>query len=194
MENYMESGIVQADVQTAAETLDALLSQDDGALLATIARYKTSILELFGREGVVDLLKVAIDNATNVEYFSRRSRREIDSARPEVNLKVDHLKALSENVDLKARFAGRGDVNTDKKLMVELKAAVIHEQVCIPLATALMEKLGPYWAKAKSHVTDTYSKQASESLSLMVCTIFSVRISEETVSSGDRMCSLTMFL
>jgi hypothetical protein len=47
MENYMESGIVQADVQTAAETLDALLSQDDGALLATIARYKTSILELF---------------------------------------------------------------------------------------------------------------------------------------------------
>ena len=194
MEYCMETGIVQDNVQTAAETLDALLSQDDGALLATIARYKTSVTELFGREGIVDLLRIAIDNAPNIEYFSRRSRREIDSARPAVNLKVDHLSALDNNADLKARFAGRGDVATDKHLMVELKAAVIHEEVCIPLASSMMEKLAPHWAKSKVHIKESYSKEASDSLSLLICTIFSVRIGEETLSSGDRMCSLSMFL
>jgi hypothetical protein len=78
--------------------------------------------------------------------------------------------------------------------MTELKAAIIHEQVCQPLASYMSEKLAPHWATAKSHVTKKYSEEAAKKLSLLICNIFSVRINDEPNSSGEYMCSLVLFI
>jgi hypothetical protein len=182
----------EVDIQESAEYIDSLLDADDGSLLAAIAFYKASVIELFGRDGIVEMLKNAVDNAANVDYFSRRSRREIDPARPSVNLKVDHKAVIDTHNALKARFAGRD--MTSKSVMTELKAAIIHEQVCQPLASYMSEKLAPHWATAKSHVTKKYSEEAAKKLSLLICNIFSVRINDEPNSSGEYMCALVLFI
>ena len=180
---------------SAAETLDSLLGKDDGELLAAIALYKSSIITVFGRDGIVEMMKNAIDNAVNVEYFSRRSRKEISYTRPEVNLKVNHVKALEASQDLKVRFAGR-DVRDTNTLMA-LKAAVIHSEVCEPLATKIMSELAPHWEKSKKFVETKYSKVAADKMALMLCTMFSVRIADPTTANmdpNDRMCILSIFI
>jgi hypothetical protein len=179
----------------AAEKIDALLDGDDGALLAAMARYKANILELFGRDGIVEILREAIDNAAHVEYFSRRSRKEIDPLRPEVNLKVDHLKAVADKCESVSRFAGTSSWESDEKDLTALKAAIIYDEVCRPMATKMNEALAPHWAKAKTYMTDKKIVKNPKDLIMLLSTLFSVRVgTDSNVAPNDRICSLIVFI
>ena len=121
------------EIYDAAEVIDSLLGGDDGSILAAMAHYKASLLSLFGREGIVSLMRNAVDVAPHVTYFSQRSRREIDPARPTVNLRVDHERALAENEPLKAEWGFRPYDSEDG--LLALKAAVVHHEVCRAMST-----------------------------------------------------------
>ena len=75
-----------AALSLAADALDRLLGDDDNQILAAIALYRSTLTELFGRAELVQMLADAVEQAPNVSFFSRRSRREIDPGRPELNL------------------------------------------------------------------------------------------------------------
>ena len=186
----------QQDTYSAAEAIDALLEEDDGALLAAMARYKSSIIELFGRNGVVEILRSAVDAAPHVEYFSRRSRKEIDPNRPEVNLRVDHVKAVAENEVLAARW--KNVENIDERDLLALKAAVIHEEVCRAMATTMNEALAPHWEKAKGFFSNLQKERGGDQvkvLKLMLCTLFTVRVgADPSVQAADRLCTLLVFI
>ena len=185
----------------AAEKIDSLLSADDGTILASIAYYKSSLLEMFGRDGLVEMLRMAVDEAPDVDYFSRRSRREIDPGRPEVNLRVNDAGALEAMPDLKqlaGRFGGRVedlDSNESKQhdVLVSIKSGVIFEQVCRPMASLMNEALGPHWQKARSRLI---SRGLDPDLARMLLTnIFTIRVSRDAkVTPRDRMCTLGLFL
>lgn len=179
------------DTYSAAEAIDALLQNDDGELLAAMARYRTNLLELFGRAGLVEMLRTAVDAAPDVEYFSRRSRREIDPGRPEVNLRVDAKSALTSSLALQSRFISGAH---DETTMTALKAAVIHEQVCIPLTTQINSALTPHWSRAKSRLQENAAVDP-RLISMMLCTMFSVRIAtDDSVQLDDRMCTLAFVI
>ena len=182
------------DTFDAAEKIDQLLSGDDGALLAAMARYKASMLELFGRDGIIEILRETIDAAQHVEYYSRRSRREIDPTRPEVNLRVNHEAALAASSDLLAKYQGIDIAGSEDKLTA-VKAAVIYDEVCRPMATKMNEILAPHWEKAKHYMRDKKLVKDPKDLIMLLCTLFSVRVGTDTsVSASDRMCSLIVFL
>jgi hypothetical protein len=192
------------DIFDAAQVIDDLLSDDDGAMLAAMARYRYAIITLFGRQGVVEILRKAVDEAENVDYFSaRRSRKEIDPTRPEVNLRVDWRVALANDPELRSRFAAKGDPDKDIKLMTEVKAAVIHQQVCRPMLTQMSDALAPHWKKAKA----TYAAMRAarpvqpdpakkeRDLTMLICAMFSVRIgTDEGKAPDERICALKLFL
>ena len=179
----------------AAEKIDALLDGDDGALLAAMARYKANVLELFGRDGIVEILREAIDNAPHVEYFSRRSRREIDPLRPEVNLRVNHSAALDARAESLAKYVGRSIENIDDAELTAIKAAIIYDEVCRPMTSRMNEALAPHWAKAKSYMTDRKIVKDPKDLIMLLCTLFSVRVgTDDKVGANDRMCSLIVFI
>jgi hypothetical protein len=183
------------DTYDAAEKIDELLDGDDGALLAAMARYKANVLELFGRDGIVEILREAVDSAPHVEYYSRRSRREIDPLRPEVNLRVDHMKAISDRIDSLERYSNWKDSDGGDKELTAIKAAVIYEEVCKVMATRMNETLAPHWTKAKTYMTERKIVKDPKELIMLLCTLFSVRVGTDTkVLPADRMCSLIVFI
>lgn len=187
----------------AAEKIDSLLRADDGQLLASIAFYKTSVLELFGREGLVEMLRDAVDAAPNVDYFSRRSRREIDPGRPEVNLKVDDAGAWDAVEGLAARMRqsgvhraedlGTGATEDQHRLVVTLKTSVVFEQVCRPLASRMNEALAPHWEKARGRLV---AQGLDESMvRLLLTNMFVLRVAQDAkVASRDKMVTLGLFV
>ena len=187
---------MQETTYDAAEKIDSLLDDDDGALLAAMARYKANVLELLGREGIVEILRECIDAAPNVEYFSRRSRKEIDPVRPEVNLRVDHAAAVAAFPETFPKFVGiASEPKIDDKELTAIKAAVIYDQVCRPMATRMNEILAPHWEKAKVYMTYKKLIKDPRDLILLLCTLFSVRVgTDASVAPNDRMCSLIVFI
>lgn len=190
-------------VYDAAEAIDELLSESDGQILAAMAFYKSSLLELFGREGLVEILRQAVDSAPNVEYFSRRSRREIDPGRPEVNLRVNDAGALAAHESLAAemRVAGIPDaaklnsLQTDEEhaKLVSFKSNVIFTEVCVPMATRMNEALAPHWERARSRLIDL--GLSPERARLMMCSMFSIRVGQDSKTlSKDKMAVLTLFI
>ena len=186
----------------AAEKIDSLLNADDGTILASIAYYKSSLLELFGREALVEMLRKAVDDAPDVEYYSRRSRREIDPGRPEVNLRVNDPQAMDSIPDLKRHLDRAGVSRTDEldsgddrhhDVLVSVKSGTIFEQVCRPMASRMNAVLEPHWQKAKSRLV---SRGLDSDLArLLLTNIFTIRVSRDAkVAPRDRMCTLGLFL
>ena len=186
----------ETDLQDAAEVIDSLLGDDDGSILAAMAYYKSSLLTLFGRDGIVSMLREAVETAPHVAYFSQRSRREIDPIRPTVNLRVDHEKALAENEQLKSEWGMKS--YEDEKDLLSLKAMVIHTEVCRTMTTKMNGVLAPHWEKAKAYAGKNQAmKQAlnEKALKLILCTMFSIRVSPDvSVPPVDRMCTLQFFV
>jgi hypothetical protein len=175
---------------SAAEALDALLGQDDGALLASMAHYKTSLLELFGRDGIVEILRQSIDEAAHVDYYSKRSRREIDPRRPEVSLRVDDVASMlarGEQPYNPQTASGRTD--EEHTMIARYKTDVIFEQVCRPMASRMNAALTPHWEKAKTHLTE---RGVDPNLArLLLCNMFVVRIGQDPkMPALDKMCTL----
>lgn len=184
------------DTFDAAENIDKLLEGSDGALLAAMARYRSNLLELIGRDGIVEILRTTIDQAPNVEYFSRRSRREIDPARPEVNLRVDHAAAVKAGGDTLARYASAvSRAQISEADLTAVKAAVIYDQVCRPMASRMNELLAPHWQKAKTYMQENQLVRDKKDLIMLLCTLFSVRVgTDASVPADERMCSLIVFI
>jgi hypothetical protein len=186
-------------VYNAAEAIDSLLEADDGQLLAAMSHYRDSMVTLFGRDGIVEMLRKAVDAAPNVEYFTKRSRREIDPARPQVNVKINDTAAMTAHPQLiPAAARPRGDLGTgasDKQHedIVRFKSAVLFEEVCIPLATEMNEALHRHWGKAKDYLV---SKGVDRSSAVMLLTnLFVVRVARDPkVHSADKMCVLGIFI
>jgi hypothetical protein len=186
---------VQNETYNAAKAIDDLLELDDGALLASLSRYKTSIIELFGREGMVNLICQVIEQANYIDFFSKRSKREIDPGHPEINLRVNHLEAIKNEESFKkySRYLNQNE-KLDQKLLTEIKTAVIYNQICYPLATEMSKALAPHWKKSKKFINDNYDMTNFKELSLIIYTLFSIRVNQDIKTpSEDRMCSLTLF-
>ena len=186
----------------AAEKIDSLLNADDGTILASIAYYKSSLLEMFGRAGLVEMLRTAVDEAPDVDYYSRRSRREIDPGRPEVNLRVNDAGALEAVPGLGKYLIGTGAGRTDDldsgvdsqhDALVSVKSGAIFEQVCRPMVSRMNATLEPHWPKARSRLI---SRGLDPDLArLLLTNIFTIRVSRDAkVASRDRMCTLGLFL
>jgi len=188
----------------AAEAIDLLMDDADGTLLAAAAVIKTNILRFYKREGLVAELKNAVNGAHSVRFFSKRSEREISTTRPEVNLAVDHAKA-SQRPEFKALYqkwpdgnlgngSGRSGASDDQ--IDSVTASVIHAEVCVPFAAALMAKMGPQWVKAKEIL-------AGRDARLMLATIFEISVEQtpahikgtpQAKAASDRSCGLRLFL
>jgi len=189
----------EAAAYDAAAAIDALLGADDGTILAAMAQYRSSLVTLFGRDGVVELLRKAVDDAPNVEYFTRRSRREIDPARPQVNLKVDDVGAMAAHPSLvpvglrsKGSF-GNGATEKEQEAIVAFKSAVLYEEVCMPMAKVMNEALQRHWNKAKG-VLETRGADHAAAV-LLLTNLFVVRVTQDTrVASPDKMCILGLFV
>ena len=191
------------EIYDAGKAIDELLGGDDGRLLAAMARYRSSILELFGREGIVELIRQSVDEAKTVEYFSRRSRREIDPGRPEVNLRVRDSLAWEAHEAIASKFkqsgvftpAGLGSGATDDEhaKISAFKASVIFQEVCNPLATKMCDALRPHWAKARAKLIED---GLDESMArMMIYNMFVVRVGQDkAVKSEDKLCTLSLFV
>lgn len=185
---------MEKEVYSAATVIDELLEMDDGELLAAVARFKSSVIVFFGRDGIVEIIRKAVDNAPNVEYFSRRSRKEIDPTRPEVQLRVDHEAAIKSSEALKQQFGHRLRGAMTEKEILDVKAAVIHDQVCMVMMNEMNEAFRPHWGKAKDFA-DGLKEGVSEKLRLMVCTFFSVRVgNDSSVPLNDRQCTMLVMV
>lgn len=189
------------NIYDAAEAIDALLEASDGELLAAMALYKSSLLELFGRSGLVEILRQAIDEAPTVDYFSRRSRREIDPGRPEVNLRVDDAAALvAHPALLTGSLRGVASVlnggiasDQDHATLLEFKSAVVFEEVCRPMATKMNAALAPHWERAKSRLAQRGVNPAV--MRMLLCNMFSIRVvRDDKIKPADKMCQLGLFV
>lgn len=180
----------------AAEAIDRLLEKEDVDLLLAIARYKSSCLELFGRAGLVEVMRSAIDEAKNVEYFSRRSRKEINPLRPEVNVRVDHEAAVAEDSELSSRWKFKLANGLSEKELLSIKSDVLHTQVCRTITEVLNKALQPHWERTKKNAKDRYVDLNDELLRLMLCTIFAVRTEngDNGTAPKDRMVTLLFFV
>ena len=185
-------------VYDAASAIDKLLDGDDSQLLLAISRYKSSVLELFGRNGLVSILCDAVDAAPNVDYYSRRSRREINPLRPEVNLRADHVAAMTNDPELHSRWRFKVANGLSEVELLSMKSDVIHTQVCREITNVMNLALQPHWTKAKAHAKEKYAELDERLLQLMLCTIFSIRIENaegnNTIDPKDRMCTLLFFI
>lgn len=186
-----------AALSLAADALDRLLGDDDNQILAAIALYRSTLTELFGRAELVQMLADAVEQAPNVSFFSRRSRREIDPGRPELNLVVDDAAALVAHPELASQLRDLS-VNaplspTDMNRLVAFKSGVIFQEVCRPLGEKMRSLLEPHWEK--SRVQLSAQGIAPEHVSLVISNLFSVRVSTETpTKNAQRMCILSMFV
>jgi hypothetical protein len=93
-----------------------------------------------------------------------------------------------------AKYQGIDIAGSEDKLTA-VKAAVIYDEVCRPMATKMNEILAPHWEKAKHYMRDKKLVKDPKDLIMLLCTLFSVRVGTDTsVSASDRMCSLIVFL
>jgi hypothetical protein len=167
----------------AAKVIDDLLDKDDGEFLASLARYKFNLIELFGRENLTILLKECISEAPYINYYSKRSEREINPNRPSVTLKVDEISAVKENSQL----------NQNAKDLLDLKAIIVNRYVCAPLIAKLNVFLEPHWAKSKQFINANFDP--SVDINLLLCTMFRLSMEDDlSIKTVDRMCTLSMIL
>ena len=175
--------------------IDELLSADDSELLLKVAQYRQSIIDIFGRQSLLEILCDSIEKAENVEFFSRRSRREINPARMEVSIRVNHTKAIETNLEIKSRWEGKYRLGLEEKDILTIKSDIIHTEVCREVSSYIVSRLQPHWENAKKTARIKYDIKDERLLQLFTSTIFSVRVIEDNnVRPEDRMCILLFFI
>jgi hypothetical protein len=183
------------EIGAAAESIDELLGEDDGRILAGMAYYRSSISTMFGKTGMVDMMREAIDASAIVSFFSRRSRAEVDPGRPEINLRVDDGAAVAAYPQFAHLLEGLERCGADAALnrITSFKSSVIFEEVCKPLATTMSDRLRPHWEKAKAHLLSLGIRE--EDARMLIYNMFVVRVgSDASVPPADRMCTISMLI
>ena len=193
----MNTGEHEPPTYAAAAAIDALLDQDDGQLLASMAYYKASLVTMFGRAGIIELLRAAVDAAPHVDYFTRRSRREIDLARPAVNLRVDDAGALAFDPQLDPTPSrgplGLGATDAEHDRILQFKTAVLYTEVCVPMADEMNKALRQHWDKARDYLVARGLDQTAARM--LLTNMFVVRVARgPTVPSQDKMCVLGLLV
>jgi hypothetical protein len=200
--DYMSDHQESDRIQTAAEEIDALLGQDDGALLAVLARYRVNLIECFDRGTLVELLRAAVDKAPCVSYYSNRSRRSIDPARPSVDLLVDDAAALKchpkialelKQKGLQKDELGYGITKEEYDRIARFKTAVVYAEVCQPLVTEMNAALTTNWPKAQARLVAAGTKL--EMARLLLTNLFTVRVNNDVnIPSPRKMTQLGLFI
>ena len=85
-----------------------------------------------------------------------------------MNLRVNHEAALAAGSDLLAKYQGIDIAGSEDKLTA-VKAAVIYDEVCRPMATKMNEILAPHWEKAKHYMRDKKLVKDPKDLIMLLC-------------------------
>jgi hypothetical protein len=201
----MESGTER--VYDAGAAIDELLEASDSSLLAAMAYYKANMVALFGNDGFMEMLKQAVDAGKCVSYFSKRSRAEMNFARPVVRLRVNDEDACRAYPGIQAQFkwAKDGDFGYGgnprtgefdpraAQIITNFKAAVVMQEICRPLCDKMNAALCPHWEGAKAHLVNLGAN--AELQRMMVSSIFSIVVSRDSrVHSRDKMVQLGLML
>ena len=187
--------------------IDDLLDMDDGKLLAEMAALRSNVLSLFGLDEIVDLIRKSVDEAENVEFFTDRSRRDIDKHRPVINLHVipDNIREKYQGREFSQNMSEEdwkmfpfGEINSKPDSAQQIKyykllSGVIHSEVCSVIAETMRKSLEKHWEKSKNYM----NKVGSELVSLIIFQIFAILVDpnvRQSIQRGKRRCTLRMML
>ena len=186
--------------------IDKLLDMDDGTLLAEMARLRSNLVALFGRDEIVALIRKTVDEAENVEFFTHRSRRDIDKYRPVVSLHVipsdrirevygDTLGVGMLDKDWNELPFGSG-VQIDDPQQIKyysLLSGIIHKEICTVIAEEMRLALQKHWEKAKIKM----SSEKEGIASMIIFQIFAIMIDPDLAQArqrGRRRCTLRLMI
>jgi hypothetical protein len=184
----------EEDLFSAAEVLDNFLGGDDGKILAGLAHYRSNIATVFGREGIVTIMKNAIKSSEIVHFFSARSEKEMDPQKPEVNLRVNDDLAIErypQYADLLHQI--RKDKTHDLDKITRFKSAIIFDEICIQMDKDMSEQLKPYWSKAKAYLMNLGIDE--DAARMLILNMFVIRVgADQGILPVNRLCTLSMIL
>ena len=155
MENTTNEDMTPFD---AGRYIESLLGDDDGTMLAQMALYRSSILAVLGREGILELVRTIIDEAKYVQYYSRRSRREMDSRRIIANLRIDYTEALKNKAYVERFING---IKTEKDID-DFLVYVLRDEVIRKIGAKVAAALEPHWKKAKAVISEIAAQAEDE--------------------------------
>ena len=186
--------------------IDDLLEMDDGSLLAEMARIRTNLVSLFGNDEIVALIRKTVDEAENVEFFTPRSRKNIDKHRPIINLHVipenirekyassDIGQSMNEEDWKYFPFGKNNKVEDPQQIKYyRLLSGIIHREVCSVVAETMRLALNKHWQKAR----DKMANDNMEIVSMIIFQIFSVLVNPDIAQArqrGRRRCTLRMMI